>query len=182
VEYQRFAALVTPHTATMARVAAALVGEADAEDAAQEALLRAWDAWPALRDAAAVRSWLLRVTVNVCRNWLAGHFGTDRQRTEPLRPDAGSAPHLALAGPGTVDHAERLDLRAAVMTLDDDLRYVVALRFYVGLDATEIGAALAVPPPTVRTRLRRALMLLRERLGVQTENQTTRAGKGAFDV
>ena len=40
-EYERFSSLVAPHTGAMARVAAALVGLADAEDAAQEALLRA---------------------------------------------------------------------------------------------------------------------------------------------
>ena len=41
MEHEQFASLVAPHTATMARVAAALVGMNDAEDAAQEALLRA---------------------------------------------------------------------------------------------------------------------------------------------
>ena len=50
MEYERFGALVAPHTDVMARVAAALVGMADAEDAAQEALMRAWRAWPALRE------------------------------------------------------------------------------------------------------------------------------------
>jgi RNA polymerase sigma-70 factor, ECF subfamily len=43
MEYERFAALVAPHTGAMARMAAALVGLADAEDAAQEALVRAWN-------------------------------------------------------------------------------------------------------------------------------------------
>src|SRR6185437_1290840 len=49
MEHENFAALVAPHTAAMARVPAALVGIADAEDAAQEALLRAWRGWPSLR-------------------------------------------------------------------------------------------------------------------------------------
>jgi RNA polymerase sigma-70 factor (ECF subfamily) len=63
-----FAAHIPLHITTMVRVAAALVGVADAEDAVQEALMRAWQGWPGLRDRAALRGWLLRITVNVCRN------------------------------------------------------------------------------------------------------------------
>ncbi len=88
MEYERFSSLVAPHTAAMARVAAALVGMADAEDAAQEALLRAWQHWPSLRDAGAAHTWLLRITVNVCRNWQAGRFGTTQRRNESLDASA----------------------------------------------------------------------------------------------
>ena len=49
------------------RVATALVGHDDAEDAAQEAQTHARGAWGALRDTNAARSWLLRITINVCR-------------------------------------------------------------------------------------------------------------------
>ncbi|HEY1388287.1 MAG TPA: sigma factor, partial [Ktedonobacterales bacterium] len=75
------------HKGVMICVAAALVGPADAEDAAQEASLRAWRSWGELRDAEAIRSWLLRITVNVCHDWLRGRFGTRVRRTESL--DAG---------------------------------------------------------------------------------------------
>jgi len=166
MEYERFAALVGPHTDAMARVAAALVGVADAEDAAQEALLRAWRGWPTLREEGAVRAWLLRITTNVCRNWQAGHFGTHRRATQSL--DAASRALLLqsdMPGPGSGDHADALDLQGAVAALSDDLRHVVALRFYAGMDATEIGDLLETPPATIRTRLRRALTLLRDALG-----------------
>ena len=84
MEYERFNAFVAPHTDAMARVAAALVGVADAEDAAQEALMRAWRAWPTLREEGAVRAWLLRITTNVCRNWQTGRFGSQRRATQSL--------------------------------------------------------------------------------------------------
>jgi RNA polymerase sigma factor (sigma-70 family) len=173
MEQERFAPLVLPHTPAMARVAAALIGLADAEDAAQEALMRAWSGWAALREEGAVRSWLLRITVNVCHNWRAGHFGTLRSRTQPLGPetDEKTAWPLIGLGPGTTEHATALDLRLAVMSLPGELRAVVALRFYAGMDATEIGAALDMPSPTVRTRLRRALALLRADLAADPANQ-----------
>jgi DNA-directed RNA polymerase specialized sigma24 family protein len=84
---------------------------------------------------------------------------------EPLRAALLVAGY-ALAGvdPGGSDAAAALDLRAAINMLDAELREVVLLRHYAGLDSNEIGAALALPPATVRSRLRRALGLLRERL------------------
>ena len=168
-------ALVTPHGPVVQRVAAALVGLADAEDAAQEALIRAWQAAPSLHGISAVRPWLLRITVNVCRDWQRGRFGT-RQRLSVALPEGDHGAEFAVIGddPGTSDHTGALDLRRELRALDADLRVVVALRYYAGLDATEIGAALGVPPATVRTRLRRALGLLRARL----EAPPARAGAG----
>jgi RNA polymerase sigma-70 factor (ECF subfamily) len=77
-----------------------------------------------------------------------------------------SAPlqRASATGPGSVAHADALDLQRAIAALSDDLRAVVALRFYAGMDATEIGALLDAPPATIRTRLRRALTLLRDAL------------------
>src|SRR5215468_9373639 len=166
MEYERFNALVAPHTDAMARVAAALVGVADAEDAAQEALMRAWRAWPTLREEGAVRAWLLRITTNVCRNWQTGRFGSQRRATQSLDDSDSQAllRRASVSGAGNGAHADALDLRHAISTLSDDLRWVVALRFYAGMDATEIGELLETPPATIRTRLRRALTLLRAAL------------------
>jgi DNA-directed RNA polymerase specialized sigma24 family protein len=69
MDYDRFVGCISPHVTTMTHVAEVLVGRADAEDAAQEALLR---------DAEAIRAWLLRITVNRQRRSLG------RQR--PNRP------------------------------------------------------------------------------------------------
>lgn len=158
-----FAEVAPRHTAAMLRVAAALVGRGDAEDAAQEALTRAWQAWETLRDPAAARPWLLRITVNVCRQWQRGEFGRRVRTTESL-PEGEDDEALALldADLGTSDHTGSLDLRAAVNALAPQLRVIVALRYYGGMDASEIGLALNTPPATVRTRLRRALAQLRD--------------------
>lgn len=172
-----FADVLPAHLAAMLRTAAALVGPADAEDAAQEAILRAWQAWDTLRDLAVVRSWLLRITANVCRDWQRGRFGTHRALTQPLLNDDDLLATAALgADPGGSDHTGALDLRHAVDGLDRGLRAVVVLRYYAGLDATEIGDLLGLPPPTVRTRLRRALALLRERLDINRASSTPQKG------
>jgi RNA polymerase sigma-70 factor (ECF subfamily) len=173
-----FVAIIPLYATAILRVAAALVGPADAEDAAQEAITRGWQAWPTLRDSSAARSWLLRITVNVCRDWQRGRFGTRRRLTEPLYDD--EAAPLAMRGgdPGASDHANAIDLRGAIDTLDDDLRLVVVLRYYSGMDATEVGAILGIPPATVRTRLRRALRMLRGQMSV-TGDPSSRAATRA---
>lgn len=165
-ELAQFSALLGGSAATITRIAASLVGIADAEDAAQEAILRAWRAWPALRERDSARAWLTSITINVCRDWLRGRFGASRRLTEPLEEADGATRALALldSDPGASDHAAALDLRAAINTLDEDLRLIVALRYYAGMDSSAIGAALGMPAATARTRLRRALGLLRERL------------------
>jgi RNA polymerase sigma-70 factor (ECF subfamily) len=179
MEYERFAALVAPHIGVMARTAAALVGLADAEDAAQEALVRAWNNWASLREEYAVSTWLLRITSNVCHNWQRGHFGTHRRLTVPLAslfdPLADAIAPLEPAGPDVFEPAA-FDLRAAVAGLPIDLRQVVALRFYVGMDSTEIGSVLEIPAGTVRTRLQRALARLRETLADETSEHPQDTG------
>jgi RNA polymerase sigma-70 factor (ECF subfamily) len=180
-EREQFAALAPQHLSTMLRAAAALVGVADAEDAAQEALMRAWQGWSELRDVAALRAWLLRITVNVCRDWQRGRFGTGKRLMEPL-DDGHAADLIATLGsdPGASDHTAALDLRQAVNSLEVDYRIIIVLRYYAGMDATEVGAALGIPPATVRTRLRRALGLLRERLSPSGNQSSFSQQEGSF--
>jgi len=160
----QFVALVQPHIVAAVRVATALIGMADAEDAAQEAFVRAWRAWPELRDVRDVRPWLLRIVVNVCQSWLRGSFGTHRHRSIPIVDDLP----LLSDDLGDTAHADALDLAEAIAALEVDLRTIVQLRYFAGLDATEIGAVLHVAPATIRTRLRRALTLLRTALQPDT--------------
>jgi DNA-directed RNA polymerase specialized sigma24 family protein len=90
-------------------------------------------------------AWLLRITANVCHNWQDGRFGTHRRRTVPLESLFDSlAEHAAIP---TVESLEPVafDLQSAVARLPPDLRQVVALRFFVGMNSTEIGAALEIP-------------------------------------
>ncbi|HEX6798346.1 MAG TPA: RNA polymerase sigma factor [Ktedonobacterales bacterium] len=176
-----FAELARPHMGVMLRTAAALVGVADAEDAAQEALLRGMLAFAELRDWAALRAWLLRTTANVCADWQRGRFGSDRRRTQPLEGDPAALDATLPVDDslGGVTHAARLDLRAAINGLEATLRLAVVLRYYAGLDATEIGAIMALPPSTVRSHLRRARLLLRRALEPPGDDSITARERGS---
>ena len=167
MDAERFAALLHEQRPTVLRIAAALVGLADAEDAAQEAVMRGLQARHSLRDAASLRSWLIRITYNVCHDWHRGRFGTHRALTQPLFDESDEPLAILDDDPGASDATAMLDLRQAINRLGMDLRVVVVLRYYAGMDATEVGAALGLAPPTVRTRLRRALAVLREHLSAQ---------------
>lgn len=163
-----FATIVPLHAAAMLRLAAALIGPTEAEDAVQEASMRAWQAWPTLRNLDAVRPWLLQITLNVCRQWRRGLKGQQLAQMRSL-PEESDVQHMHLLvtleeDPGTSNNTGALDLRAAINALPDDLRAIVVLRFYAGLDATEIGTMLGFPSGTVRSRLHRAMAQMRERL------------------
>ncbi len=166
-----FGTVVPPHVPAMLRLAAALIGPAEAEDAVQEASMRAWQSWSRLRSVDSVRPWLLQITLNVCRQWRRGLKGHQQAHLQPLPEDNDTQQHHLLAmleaDPGTSNHTGALDLRAAINALPADLRLVVVLRFYTGLDATEIGEMLSIPAGTVRSRLHRALLQMRERLQPQ---------------
>jgi RNA polymerase sigma-70 factor (ECF subfamily) len=182
-ECEQYIALVQPHLGAVLHLATALMGPADAEDAAQEAILRGMYAWPTLRDERAFKSWLLRIVYHVCIDLNRGRFGTHRVRTQPLPEADDEALSVTVNGgsggdPGGSDHAEALDLRMAIEALDAGLRTVVVLRYYVGMDATAIGAILGLPPATVRTRLRRALMLLRQDLHLHDSLPSIHPEKG----
>lgn len=138
----------------------------------QEAITRAWQSFATLREVASARAWLLRITVNLCHNWRR-HVAS-QGRAIPLLDE------LAHVGPTAVDlglaqYAAVLDVREAIRRLDTDHQQLIALRYYAGLDATEIGAALGVPPATVRTRLRRALTLMRDYLAYTDPHLTAQA-------
>jgi len=173
-----FFELLALQSDTLLRMAAALVGPDDAEDVVQEAVTRAWRAWPSLRNPEVASAWLLRILGNACRTWRQGPFGARRRLHLPLDNEIDErgveAAYNAIderafgsprdGDPGSSDHAARLDLRQALSALDDDQRLIITLRYFAGLDATEIGHALNTPPATIRTRLRRALALMRQQL------------------
>jgi RNA polymerase sigma-70 factor (ECF subfamily) len=137
-----------------------LRNRADAEDAVQEAFLRAWRFRSAVPEGDGIRPWLYRVVVNACLSKLRAE-GPRRTRLAASAPDDSRA----WPGPGPDAVALAGELASAVLaaldTLPEHLRIVVVLRYYAGLSEREIATAVHRRPGTVKSRLHEA----RDRLG-----------------
>jgi RNA polymerase sigma-70 factor, ECF subfamily len=165
VNDEEFSQIVAIHLATMLHLAITQVGQNDAEDVTQEAITRAWKTWGSLSNQVATRAWLLKITLNVCYDWRRGLNSAGRRAQLSLE-DLPYIPGVSIFDPGASNHNAAIDLRAAIKTLPEDLREVIFLRFFVGLDASEISHLFAIPASTIRARIRRSITLLRETLTV----------------
>jgi RNA polymerase sigma-70 factor (ECF subfamily) len=148
-----FADLIGGRLDAACRLAAVVLGEsADAEDAVQDAAIRAWQHSDDLRDLRRFDAWFDRIVLNVCR---------DRLRVRRLRP----TPQLGLAELGAADQTENLAradaLTQAILTLTPEHRTVVALRYLADLSPEEIAARTGSRTGTVKSRLHYALRELR---------------------
>jgi RNA polymerase sigma factor (sigma-70 family) len=160
-----YEALVRAHQDIAFRTAYVLAGSAaDAEEAAQEAFVKAWRALPRFRVGAPFRPWLLAIVGNEARN---GRRSAGRRAglaaraaaNERLSGDAAPSPEAALLTGG-----ERRELLAALRTLDERDRSVIACRYLLDLSERETAEALGWRPGTVKSRLHRALERLRTEL------------------
>ena len=153
--------LVEKHASETYRLAAAIVGLADAADVAQETFVAAWQQLPRLRDAHAFSAWLHRICVNRSRNWLR-----DRAR-RPHGMAAMDAEADALRDLGADFHGSveaRSVLEPAFERLSGDHRAVLALHYSIGLSIAETADALGLRVGTAKSRLNAALATLRREL------------------
>jgi RNA polymerase sigma-70 factor, ECF subfamily len=136
---------------------------ADAEDASQEAFVKAYRALGRFRPGAPFRPWLLQIVANEARNRRrsAGRRAGLELRLAAEGPsgDAAPSPEAAL-----VASERRTELLAALDRLREDERLVVACRFFLDLSEEETAAALGIRKGTVKSRQSRALARLREEL------------------
>jgi RNA polymerase sigma-70 factor (ECF subfamily) len=150
--------------------AACLIGGPDeADDAVQEAFVKAYRALPRFRDGSPFRPWLLRIVANEARNRRRsqGRRTTLALRIIEDRPkdDAAPSPEEAVLA-----QERRAMLLEAVTRLRDEERLVVTYRYFLQLSEAETAAALDVPAGTVKSRLSRALDRLRADLGRPTDS------------
>ena len=138
-----------------------LGNRAEAEEIAQEVFLRAHRAVADFRGEARLSTWLYGIASRLCLNRLAS---PDRRMA---RGDAILA-DVTAATPDAAAELERVELDAALRTaiaeLPEERRLVLVLRDVEGLSYEQIAEALAVDPGTVRSRLHRARMQLKEKL------------------
>ena len=157
--------LVRAHQGIAFRTAYVIVGNAsDAEEAAQEAFVKAYRALGRFRRGSPFRPWLLRIVANEARN---RRRSAGRRAALSLRAAADESSGDAAPSPEGVLLAdeERGRLLAAVNELREEERLVIACRFFLELSEEETAAALDVRRGTVKSRTSRALEHLRETYG-----------------
>jgi RNA polymerase sigma-70 factor (ECF subfamily) len=152
-----FAVLVGRYRVPALRVAYGIAGD-EAEDAVQDAFVKSFRKLDTFRTDAAFRPWLFTIVANEARN---------RRRASSRRSklDLHVRDEPTLAGVAVEDvvaqHDQRRQLLDVVAKLPDRYREVVALRYFAGLSESETAEALSCPLGTAKSRLSRALNLLR---------------------
>jgi RNA polymerase sigma-70 factor (ECF subfamily) len=133
------------------------VGSGDAEDLAQETLLSAYRNLAQLKDDSRFAFWLYRIAIRkACSSRRTVRAGTVELKTKLESQPCEEEPPIG--------EELKQSVRAAVASLEEPYRLVVTLRYLEGLDATEIGRRLNIPPATARARLARALPMLQQKL------------------
>jgi RNA polymerase sigma-70 factor (ECF subfamily) len=142
--------------------------EEDARDITQETFLRAFRALPGFKGDAKFSSWLYRIALNLCRDWMR------RDRRTPLVavPEGVEVEQLA-AEQGPVASVEDLAARAeltrevakVMALLPEEQRQAIVLKEYHGLTFQEIADLMKCPLSTVKTRVYQGLTTLRKHLG-----------------
>lgn len=166
---EAFAALLTRHHVAAYSLACHLLGNRDrAEDAFQEASLRAWRFADSHRGEGSVRSWFLRIVARECLR----HLKRERRKAVSMDDaniesaiDTTRLPAQAQPEDGAVSTEQSELLRRCLDRLPALHRRVVALYYGAGLDQKEIGAELEISQQAVSSKLQDALARLRTLLG-----------------
>jgi len=134
----------------MFRAALAITGSrSDAEDIVQDAFLKLFEKQPHFESPEHETAWMIRVTVNLCKNRLRSHWW---RKTEPLLEDY----------PAQTD--EQQSIIETVLALPSKYRTVIHLFYYEGYKAREIAEITEQKESTIREQLTRARRMLKRYL------------------
>jgi RNA polymerase sigma-70 factor (ECF subfamily) len=141
--------------------------EEDARDVCQETFLRAFRALPGFRGQAKFSSWLYRIALNLCRDWIRRERRTgfvqppeDGELMDLMASDEPSESIEDLIGRNDQIRA----IERAMALLPDEQRTAIVLKEYHGLTFQEIADLVGCPLSTVKTRLYQGLSVLRREL------------------
>jgi len=133
----------------------------DAEDIAQEVFLKAYRSLRTLKHWDSFASWLYRITLNLCRDWLRVEYRRpDREYTEDQDQEVLDAPS------GDIYRQELAckSVREALDSLPESHRQILTLRYLAGMTSVEIARFAGVSPSAIRMRLSKARSLLKEEI------------------
>lgn len=156
--------LHTAYPRLVAAVALVSGSRPAAEDAVQEALLRAWERSEKGDEIERLDAWVTTVALNLARSGLRRIVAERRARSR-LGP-AGSADPLV---------AERVDVEHAMRALPRRQREAVVLRYYLGMDTRETARVLGIGEGTVKSTLWRARAALAGALGIEDDGTAEEA-------
>jgi RNA polymerase sigma factor (sigma-70 family) len=165
-ERDAYEEIVRRHQSIAFRTALVITGSAaDAEEAAQDAFVKAHRALGRFREDAPLRPWLLTIVANEARNRVraAGRHERLALRVAEERRPGGAVPSPEAA---LLDFEQREELLSAVAALPEADREAIACRYFLELSEAETASVLGCPRGTVKSRLSRALGRLRERIEV----------------
>jgi RNA polymerase sigma-70 factor (ECF subfamily) len=171
---RRFRAVCAPLEPELMRFALWLSRDRQiAQDVVQEALLRAWRSFEALKDVALAKHWLLTIV----RREHARLY--ERKRHETVDIDELVASEAVALATSTQADDGIDDVRRAIFALEEDYREPLVLQVLMGYTTEEIAEHMSLNQGAVLTRLFRARNKLRERLGIGPDESQDSHGASA---
>jgi RNA polymerase sigma-70 factor, ECF subfamily len=157
--------LHTSYPRLVAAVALTSGSRPAAEDAVQEALLRAWERSEKGDEIDSLEGWVTTVALNLARSGL-----------RRLRSERRARSRIAASAIGEPPTADRIDVDRALAALPRRQREVAVLRYYLQLDTREVASTLDVEEGTVKSTLFRARAALASALGVEQDEEANDRG------
>lgn len=172
-EQEAFNDIVAQFSGLMLRTASMIVGDRDvAEDVVQDAFIQAWHHLPDLREAGALRPWLMRIVVNQCISFkrrLARSTAFMRQTLSEQESDM-----LARIADDYKGRMEQdWDLAQAIEHLPARQRVAIVLHYYNGMTLPEMARMLQTSENTLKKRIQAALVNLRRVMRVAENDDFT---------
>ena len=176
-DHDAFATLVNEHQRYVYNLALrVLKDENEALDLAQETFIRAWTALPNFRKQSRFRTWLYRITTNLCYNRLPNLRRSLNDLDEAIIEEIPNLDSRSVSPSYKFEKQElRKYLRQAVEDLDEKYRLLITLRYQDELSYDEIASTLNLPLGTVKTGLFRAKEQLRRAYEAYEEDAWTTA-------
>lgn len=160
--------LLVHHQDRLYAVCLRMVGREAAADLTQDAMVKILQGLEGYDGRSQLSTWMIRIAMNACLSWLRGqklrrHKGLGGYEEDSVRGlgTEGTGGELS-AGMGVQRNERQIAVSASLTELPDDQRAILILRDVQGLDYEQVGAVLEIAVGTVKSRLFRARLALRE--------------------
>ena len=152
-----FSTLIKGYEKDLYKVAIAMTkNEHDALDCIQEAILQAYINIKDLRQDEYFKTWLIKILINKCNALI-------KKNKKILNLD------IKITEDEKVEQSDKLELKQSINNLDSDLKIIVILYYYEDMSIKDISESLNVPLGTIKSRLSRARIKLKEMLSIEEE-------------